>query len=59
MNKGDRVVYKPINWVNGKPKTDNPLYGKKGTIAKAFKQFYYLDVDNQRVYAFSKEIEGE
>lgn len=57
MNKGDKVIYKPVNWVNGKPKTDHPDYGKTGTVTLRSGLSYHIEIEGRQYFAMAKEVE--
>lgn len=66
MKTGDIVMYKPVNCVNGVPKTDHMLYGKKGYVKSATNvglldhQLLWLEFEElpeKEIYATSKEVE--
>ena len=57
MNKGDKVIYKPVNLLTGKPKTDNPDYGKVGTVTMRTGSNYFISIDDRKIFAYAKEVE--
>ena len=57
MNKGDKVIYKPINWVNGKRKIDHPDYGKEGIVTMRSGLSYHIEIEGRKIYAMAKEVE--
>ena len=65
LDIGTRVIYKPVNWVNGKCKKASDLYGKKGTIykiataGKYTEPIYWVKIHNihKLIYASREELE--
>ena len=56
MNKGDAVIYKPINQVTGKPKTDSPDYGKEAVITLRSGGNYLIELERRKIYALAREV---
>lgn len=57
MNKGDRIIYKPINLITGKPKTDSPDYGKEAVVMLKSGGNYLIELERRKIYALAKEVE--
>lgn len=57
MNKGDKIIYKPINQVTGKPKVDSPDYGKEAVVTLRSGGNYLIELENRKIYALAKEVE--
>ena len=59
MNKGDVVIYKPVNQITGKHKTDHPDYGKEAIVTMRTGGNYYIEIEGRKIFAFGKEVERE
>lgn len=57
MNKGDKVIYKPVNWVTGEPKRNNPDYGKEAVITLRTGGNYMIELEHRKIFAYAKEVE--
>ena len=57
MNKGDVCIYKPVNQVTGKPKTDSPDFGKEAVVMLKSGGNYLIELERRKIYALAKEVE--
>lgn len=57
MNKGDVVIYKPVNQVTGRHKTENPDYGREAIVTMRTGGNYFIQIDDRKIFALGKEVE--
>ena len=59
MQVGDKVIYRPKNWVNGVLKVNDPLFGKQVEIIKVYQHecMYLLKIEDGLQICYPHEVE--